>query len=54
MTFPNTGSWSTFQAVTKTGISLTSGQKVMRVVIDSSNSPASTNLGSIKSIKVEP
>ncbi|MET0624192.1 MAG: carbohydrate-binding protein [Pyrinomonadaceae bacterium] len=54
MTFPNTGGWSTFQAVTKTGISLTSGQKVMRVVIDSSNSPASTNLGSIKSIKVEP
>jgi hypothetical protein len=54
MTFPNTGSWSTFQAVTKTGISLTSGQKVMRVVIDGSNSPASTNLGSIKSIKIEP
>lgn len=54
MTFPNTGGWSTFQAVTKTGISLTSGQKVMRVVIDGSNSPASTNLGSIKSIKIEP
>lgn len=54
MTFPNTGSWSTFQAVTKTGISLSSGQKVMRVVIDSSNSPASTNLGSIKSIQIAP
>lgn len=54
MTFPNTGSWSTFQPVVKTGISLTSGQKVMRVVIDSSNSPADTDLGSISTIKLEP
>lgn len=54
MTFPNTGSWSSFQPVVKTGISLSSGQQVMRVVIDSSNSSASTDLGSISSIKVEP
>lgn len=54
LTFPNTGSWATFQNVVKTGISVTSGQKVMRVVIDGSNSPANTNLGSIKSIKLEP
>ncbi len=54
LTFPNTGSWATFQAVVKTGISLSAGQKVMRVVIDSSNSPASIDLGSISSIKLEP
>jgi hypothetical protein len=34
--------------------SLSSGQKVMRVVIDSSNSPASTNLGSIKRVQIAP
>ncbi|HEX8635610.1 MAG TPA: carbohydrate-binding protein [Pyrinomonadaceae bacterium] len=44
LTVPNTGSWSTFQTVTKTGVSLTSGQKVMRVVIDGS-SPADGSFG---------
>lgn len=54
LTFPNTGSWSSFQPVVKTGISLSSGQKVVRLVIDGSNSMATTNLGSIQSIKFEP
>ncbi|HYG80844.1 MAG TPA: carbohydrate-binding protein, partial [Pyrinomonadaceae bacterium] len=50
MTFPNTGGWTTFQAVTKTGISLSAGPKVMRLVIDDTNDRGSIELGSVKSI----
>jgi endo-1,4-beta-D-glucanase Y len=37
ISIPNTGSYSTFQTVTVANISLTAGQKVMRVVFDSSS-----------------
>jgi len=36
LTFPNTGGWNAFQTVTKTGVSLAGGRKVMRLVVDSS------------------
>jgi hypothetical protein len=32
---PNTGSWSTWQTVTKTGVALAAGTQVIRVVMDS-------------------
>jgi hypothetical protein len=34
LTMPTTGGWGAFQTVTKTGVSLTAGRKVMRIVID--------------------
>jgi Carbohydrate binding module (family 6) len=34
LTMPTTGSWSALQTITKTGVSLTAGRKVMRIVID--------------------
>jgi Carbohydrate binding module (family 6) len=54
LTFPNTGSWATFQPVTKTGINLSAGQKVMRLVIDDTNNRGSIELGSINSISLAP
>ncbi|HEX7185778.1 MAG TPA: carbohydrate-binding protein [Thermoanaerobaculia bacterium] len=35
LTFPNTGAWNVYQTVTKTGVSLTAGRKIMRIVVDS-------------------
>jgi hypothetical protein len=35
MLVPNTGGWNSFQAVTKTGVSLSAGQQVMRISMDS-------------------
>jgi len=53
LTIPNTGSWSTFQTVTKTGVGLSSGQKVMRVVIGGS-SPADGGFGvSLNTVKLQ-
>jgi Carbohydrate binding module (family 6) len=34
LTMPTTGGWGTFQTLTKTGVSLTAGRKVMRIVVD--------------------
>jgi hypothetical protein len=34
LTVPNTGGWQTYQTVTTTGVSLTAGQHVMRLVMD--------------------
>ena len=34
MTVPNTGGWETWQTIGKTGVSLTSGRHVLRLVID--------------------
>jgi hypothetical protein len=51
LTVPNTGNWSVFQTVTKTGVSLSSGQKVMRVVIDGTtpdNGAAGVSINTIK------
>lgn len=53
MTIPNTGSWSSFQAVTKTGVSLSAGRKVMRLVLDD-GSGLGTDAGSFHSVTVEP
>lgn len=53
MTIPNTGNWSTFQTVSKTGVSLTSGQKVMRVVIDGSSPDDGSSGVSINTIKLQ-
>jgi len=35
LAIPNTGSWLTFQTVVRTGVSLTAGRKVLRLVVDS-------------------
>jgi hypothetical protein len=53
MTVPNTGNWSVFQTVTKTGVSLSSGQKVMRVVIDGSSPDNGTSGVSLNTIKLQ-
>src|SRR5260370_39745484 len=34
VTVPNTGGWQTYQTLTKTGVSLSAGQHILRVVID--------------------
>ena len=34
MSVPNTGGWQTWQTVTKTGLSLTAGSHVIRLVFD--------------------
>jgi hypothetical protein len=34
LAIPNTGSWSSFQTVVRTGVSLTTGRKVLRLVVD--------------------
>src|SRR5439155_21991611 len=35
ITVPNTGGWQTLQTITKTGVSLSAGTQVIRVVMDS-------------------
>lgn len=34
LTVPTTGSWAAFQTVTKTGVSLTAGRHILRLVVD--------------------
>jgi Tol biopolymer transport system component len=51
MVIPNTGGWHVFQTITKTGISLTGGQKVMRVYIDA-NGPGSGQAGSLNAFRL--
>jgi hypothetical protein len=53
MTVPNTGNWSVFQTVTKTGVSLSSGQKVMRIVIDGSSPDDGGSGVSLNTIKLQ-
>ncbi|MEA2692436.1 MAG: hypothetical protein QOJ16_1823 [Acidobacteriota bacterium] len=48
---PATGNWSVFQTVTKSGVTLTAGRKVMRIVIDSA---VTSDAGSFDSITVSP
>ena len=38
MTVPNTGGWNAWSTVTKTGVSLTAGQHVVRLVLDTNGS----------------
>jgi hypothetical protein len=37
ITIPNTGAYSTYQTVIKTGVRLSAGQHVMRVVMDTNS-----------------
>jgi hypothetical protein len=53
LTVPNTGGWNTFQAVTKTGVALSAGRKVMRIVMDDDGG-AGPDAGSFESITVTP
>jgi hypothetical protein len=41
MTVPNTGAWQTWKTITKTGVSLTAGQHVVRVVMDAGGATGS-------------
>jgi hypothetical protein len=49
ITMPSTGSWSAFQTVSKTGVSLKAGRRVMRLVID-----AGSYAGTFDTITVQP
>lgn len=52
LTMPNTGSWSVYQTVTKTGVSLKAGRRVLRLVID--NDPSQYDAGTFDTITVQP
>jgi hypothetical protein len=52
LTFPTTGGWNTFQTVTKTGVSLSAGKKVMRLVVDSDG--GRLEAGSFDTVTVQP
>ena len=41
MTAPNTGGWQTWQTITKTGVTLSAGQHVVRVVMDTNGATGS-------------
>src|ERR1700742_3586197 len=50
MTLPNTGGWTTFKTVSKSGITLAGGTHVMRIAIDSS-AKSGSDIGNIDAIK---
>ncbi|HKV11668.1 MAG TPA: carbohydrate-binding protein [Thermoanaerobaculia bacterium] len=52
LTMPTTGAWENFQTLTKTGVSLTAGRKVMRVVIDDGH--GNYDAGSFEKITLQP
>jgi hypothetical protein len=52
LTFPATGAWNVFQTVTKTGVSLSAGKKVMRIVVDSDG--GHSDAGSFDTITIQP
>ena len=52
LTFPTTGSWNVFQTLTKTGVSLSAGKKVMRIVID--NDAGKVDAGSFDTVTIQP
>lgn len=52
LTMPTTGGWADFQTLTKTGVSLTAGRKVMRIVIDDDKGHYAA--GSFGTITVQP
>jgi hypothetical protein len=37
LTLPNTGGWQNWQTLTRTGLALTAGAHVVRLVLDASN-----------------
>jgi hypothetical protein len=49
MTVPNTGGWQTWQTVARTGIPLTAGPHLMRVVFDTA--PSNGFVGNFNSVR---
>ena len=52
LTMPATGNWNYYQTLTKTGVSLTAGRKVMRIVID--DDKGLLDAGSFEKITIQP
>ncbi|MGA2139215.1 MAG: carbohydrate-binding protein [Verrucomicrobiia bacterium] len=52
LTVPNTGDWQTWQTLTKSNVSLTAGQQVMRIVMDSGG--VSNLVGDINYVRIWP
>jgi len=52
LTMPATGGWNAFQTVTRTGVTLSAGRKVMRIVID--DAAGAVDAGSFDTITVGP
>jgi hypothetical protein len=52
LTMPTTGGWGTFQTLTKPGVSLTAGRKVMRLVID--DTKGRPDAGTFDTITLQP
>lgn len=48
---PNTGGWQTWQTVVKTGVTLSAGQQIIRVVMDT-NSPATGAVGNFNWFRI--
>src|SRR6185295_5865764 len=42
MSVPNTGGWSVYQTITKTGVSLSAGQQILRIALDTSGPSGAT------------
>gem|GEM_PF-3274708 len=47
MTIPNTGGWDTWQTISKSGVSLTAGEHVLRLAMDTNGSQLIPNIGNI-------
>ena len=52
LSMPTTGNWSTFIYLTKTGVTLTAGRKVMRIVVDDAR--MALDAGSFDTITLQP
>jgi hypothetical protein len=52
ITIPVTGGWAVFQTVTRTGVHLTAGRKVMRIVVD--HGATNFDEGSLDTISLQP
>ena len=52
MTIPNTGSWQTWTTLTKTGVSLTAGQNMVRLVMEGIGTSGS--VGNFNWLKISP
>ncbi|MDD5687542.1 MAG: carbohydrate-binding protein [Elusimicrobia bacterium] len=50
MTVPNTGGWQTFQTLKKTGVSLSAGKHIMKLIMDTSGTEATGNFDYINII----
>jgi hypothetical protein len=54
LTMPTTGSWSSFQAVTKSGVAVSAGLHVLRLAIDHGNSNGTSDAGSFRTLSLQP